>query len=159
MDLISTLSSQLGIDPQKSEGLAGAVLGLVQKQVAQKLGGANAEALGAQIPELQEWQGKATALGLSGAGAEGGGLGGGLLGAAASLLGGGSGLDIAAVTQLVSKAGLSSSAVQQLLPIVLQFLKSRLDPGLLSQILGAIPALKGGGAGGLMGALGGILGG
>jgi hypothetical protein len=154
MELISTLSAQLGIDSEKSEGLAGAVLGLVQKQVTQKLGGGDAEALGAQIPELSQWQAKAAELGFSGAG---GGGGGGLLGAAASLLGAGSGLDLGAITQLVSKAGLSSSAVKLLLPVVLDFLKSRLDPALLSRILGAIPALKGGGGGGLAGALGGIL--
>jgi hypothetical protein len=157
MDLIATLSSQLGIDAEKSQGLAGAALGMLKAQVEQKLGGADASTLQSQLPELTQWQAKAAELGFGGGGGGGGGLGGGLLGAAASLFGGGPGLDLAAIGQLVSKAGLGSGAVQQLLPIVLEFLKSRLDPGLLSRVLGAIPALSGAKGGGLARALGGIL--
>jgi hypothetical protein len=163
LDLIAALSSQLGIDADKAQGLAGGALGALQQQVTKKLGGGDAASLAAQIPELGAWQAKAQAL----AGSAGGGglLGGagGLLGAASSLLGGGGagGFDLAQLVQLAAKAGVGPAAAQQVLPIVLQFLQQRLDPALLSKITSAIPALAGGGGkkGGLMGALGGILGG
>jgi hypothetical protein len=160
MDLIAALTSQLGIDADKAQGLAGAALGSLQQQVSQKLGGADAASLAAQIPELEQWKARAASLGGSGGGALGGA--GGLLGAASSLLGGGSGggFDIASLVQLAVKSGVGPAAAKQLLPLVLQFLQSRLDPGLLSKISAAVPALSGAGnKGGLLGALGGILGG
>ena len=81
MDLISALTSQLGIDTDKAQGLAGAALGTLQEQVSQKLGGPDAAAFAGQIPELAQWKDRAAAL-------TGGGGAGGLLGAASSLLGG-----------------------------------------------------------------------
>lgn len=171
MDLIGSLTSQLGIAPDKAQGLAGAVLGQLEQSVGQSLGGADASAFRAQLPELGDWKSKISALdgggegggGLLGAlGGGGGGLGGGLLGAAGGLLGGsGSGFDVGSLIALAGKAGLSGSAVQQLLPLVLSFLKSRLDPALLSKILGAVPGLEqaaGGAGGGIAGALGGLFG-
>jgi hypothetical protein len=157
MDLIATLSSQLGIDAGSAKGLAGSTLGLLEQQVGQKLGGADVSALKAQLPELPEWK----------AAAEGGSTGGGgLLGAAGGLLGGalgggGSGFDVGALLQLAAKAGVGPAAVQQVLPLLVKFLEARLEPGLLQRILSAVPALTGGGAkagGGLAGALGGLLG-
>jgi len=170
MDLIGTLTSQLGIAPDKAQGLAGAVLGQIEQSVGQSLGGADASAFRAQLPELGDWKTKISARegsgegagGLLGALGGGGGLGGGLLGAAGSLLGGsGSGFDVGSLLALAGKAGLSGGAVQQLLPLVLSFLKSRLDPALLSKILGAVPGLEqaaGGAGGGIAGALGGLFG-
>ncbi|MEY4549789.1 MAG: hypothetical protein RL685_5984 [Pseudomonadota bacterium] len=166
MDLIAELSSQLGIDADKAQGLAGGALGSLQKQVAEKLGGTDAAAIAGQIPELGQWKARAEALSSAeGGGGLLGGLGGagGLLGAASGLLGGGgsgSGFDVAALVQLAAKAGVGPAAAKQLLPLVLQFLQSRLDPALLSKITAVIPVLTGGAnKGGLMGALGGILGG
>lgn len=161
MDLIAALTSQLGIDAGKAEGLAGAALGALQQQVSQKLGGADAAALAGQIPEIGQWKAQADALS-SGSGGAGGLLraASGLLGA--SLGGGGSagGFDLGSLLQLAAKAGVGPGAAKQLLPLVLQFLQARLDPALLSKITAAVPALSGGGnKGGLMGALGGILGG
>ena len=139
MDLIAALSSQLGIDADKAQGLAGAALGLLQQQVSQKLGGADGAALSSQIPELAQWKAKAEAS--SAGGAVGGGLlggAGGLLGAARSLLGGGGGgFDVAALVQLAAKAGVGPAAARQLLPLLLQFLQSRLDPALLGKISAA----------------------
>ncbi len=155
MDLIAAISSQLGVDANEAQGLAGAVLGSVQQQVSQKLGGADAAAFAGQLPELEGWKAQAGALGT------GAGAGGGLLGAVSSLLGGGgSGFDMAALVQVASKAGLGPGAAQQLLPLLLQFLQSRLDPALLSRLTAAVPALSGTkNKGGLLGALGSILGG
>ena len=169
MDLIATLSSQLGLAPNQAEGLAGGLLGKLEEQVSAKLGGADAAALRSGLPELEGWKAKAAALG---AGEGGGGGLGGLLGAAGGLLGGATGLggsagglDLASLVQLASKVGLSPGAAQSLVPVVLSFLQARLDPALLSRVLSAVPALsklagnKGGSGGGLLGALGGILGG
>lgn len=161
MDLIAALTSQLGIDADKAQGLAGAALGALQQQVSQKLGGADAAALAGQVPEVGQWKAQAEALSAGGGGA------GGLLGVASGLLGSGpggggaaSGFDLASLIQLATKAGVGPAAAKQLLPLVLQFLQTRLDPALLSRITAAVPALSGGGnKGGLLGALGGILGG
>lgn len=176
MDLIANLTSQFGLDPDKAKGLAGAVLGQIEQGVGQSLGGADAAAFRSQVPELDEWKAKLGSLGgeggaggvlgALGGGAGGGGLG-GLLGAAGGLLGGsGSGIDVGSLVALAGKAGLGGGAVQQLVPLVLSFLKSRLDPALLSRILGAVPGLEqlagaggaGGAGGGLAGALGGLFG-
>lgn len=163
MDLIAILTSQLGIEAGKAQGLAGVVLGKIEEQVGQKLGGADAAALRTQVPELDDWKAKAAAL-------DGGGGGGGLLGAAGSLLGGaggllggsgGGGLDIGGLLQLAGKAGLGRGAVEKLLPILVSFLKSRLDPALLSRVLSVVPGLdkltggatSGGGLGGLLGGI------
>jgi hypothetical protein len=192
MDLIASLSSQLGLDPERAQGLAGAVLGKLEEQVHNQLGSAEAAALRCQVPELEGWKAKISALGegggVSGAagsplgggggllGAAGGLLGGaggllggaggllggagGLLGGAGGLLGGGRGLDVASLLQLAAKAGLGGGAAEKLVPIVMSFLKSRLDPALLAQVLSVVPGLEKftGGSGGLGGLFGGILG-
>jgi hypothetical protein len=174
MDLIASLTSQLGIEPEKAQGLAGAVLGTLEQQVGQQLGGSDAAALREKLPELDAWKAKSPVLeGGGGGGLLGalGGLGGGgdLLGAAGGLLGGaggllggaGGGLDVGALIQLASKAGVSGGAAQKLLPIVVSFLKSRLDPALLAKVLSVVPGLEklagGASGGGLGGLLGGIL--
>jgi hypothetical protein len=166
MDLITALTSQFGLDTEKAEGLVGAVLGKVEEQVSAKLGQNEASSLHAAIPELLAWKAKGEALGQGGG--EGGLLGGvgGLLGGAGGLLSGaagllgksGSGLDLGALIQVVQKSGISASSAQAVVPLLLKFLESRLDPQLLSRVLSLVPALKGlGGGGGLAGALGGLL--
>ena len=157
MDLIGTLTGELGIDASKAQGLAGAVLGIVEKQVADKAGSAEAAQLRESIPELSQWKEQGAALLAAGTGAP---TGGGLFGAAASLLGGGGsgGFDASALVDIAVRLGLPPRVTQTLLPLLLEFLKSRLDPSLLAKVTRAIPALaalKGGG--GLLGALGGIL--
>jgi hypothetical protein len=174
MDLIASLSSQLGLDPERAQGLAGAVLGKLEEQVRTQLGSGDAAALRSQLPELEGWKAKVSSLG----GGEGGGLlgaagrllggGGGLLGAAGGLLGGagsghggaGGGLDVASLLQLAAKAGLGGGAAEKLVPLVMSFLKSRLDPALLAKVLSVVPGLEKftGGSGGLGGLFGGILG-
>jgi hypothetical protein len=160
MDLIAALSSQFGIDAGAARGLAGAALGLVDKQVSHALGASEASELRASIPELSSWKSDGDALAARPAG--------GLLQAAGSLLGGAgklggaSGLDVAALIQLAGKAGVPASTAQSLLPLLLQFLQSRVSPELLDKVLRVVPALKpggSGGGGGLLGALGSILGG
>src|SRR4051812_1225869 len=68
MDLIASLTSQLGIDSDKAQGLAGVVLGKLEEQVGQKLGGGDAAALRDQVPELSDWKAKGAALDASSSG-------------------------------------------------------------------------------------------
>jgi hypothetical protein len=181
MDLIGQLTQQLGVNPQQAQGLAGSVLGLVQGAVKEKLGDAAAGQVAQAVPELGSWQQAAQAQapagdaggGLMGAlgglmggssspGGAGGGLGGmlGALGGAASQAG-----EIAALVSLAQRFNIDASKVTLIAPIVLNFLKSRLDPGLVSKILAVVPMLAGGGGGGGSGTpggsggLGGVLGG
>ncbi len=151
MDLIANLSSQLGIDAGQAQGLAGTALGFIQRQVADKVGSQEASALENAVPELGSWGEKAAALGGGTAASSGGG---GLLGMAAGLVGGG---ELGELAGAASKLGLDASSVQKALPLITSFLESRLDAGTLSKILQAVPFLKGGGGGGLAGALGGLL--
>lgn len=176
MDLIGQLTQHLGVNSQQAQGLAGTVLGLVQGTVKEKLGEDAARQVGDAVPELQGWQQAAQAAtppadtgggmlgalgGMLGGGTSQGGLGGmlGALGGAASQAG-----DVAALVSLAQRFNIDPSKVTLVAPLVLDFLKSRLDPGLVSKILSVVPMLTGGGSGnpsgggGLGGALGGLLG-
>jgi hypothetical protein len=198
MDLIGSMSSQLGIDAGAAQALAGGVLGMVRGQVAEHAGADTAAQIDAAVPELGGWQQQAASL-LGGGGSDamgalggllgGGGAqaGGGLGGALGGLLGGSGGGDQAssgggglggllggaasalagaqqaqAIGGLLQKVGLDASMASTVAPMVLQFLKSRLDPALVSKILAAAPMLAAftgggqGGGGGLAGALGGL---
>jgi hypothetical protein len=73
---------------------------------------------------------------------------------AGSLLGGGSGLDLRSLVQLASNFNLDATAAEALVPIVLEFLKSRLSPALLATIQQAVPLLAGAQAGKLSGLAG-----
>jgi hypothetical protein len=182
MDLIGQLTQQLGVNPQQAQGLAGSVLGLVQGTVKEKLGDDAAGQVAQAVPEMKGWQQAAQAQAPSGE------AGGGLMGALGGLMGGGSspggqgGLggmlgslggaashagEVAALVSLAQRFNIDASKVTLIAPIVLNFLKSRLDPGLVSKILAVVPMLAGGsggggsgtpGGGGLGGVLGGLLG-
>ena len=171
MDFISKLSSTLGLDPEQTQAVAGTVLGAVQNQASPE----DAEQLAAAVPELSTWKQAAEATaeapssGLGGllgsaSGLLGGGGAGGLLGAVAGAVGGQSAQDMAGVAAVLSRFGVDASQAQLVAPMVLDFLKDRLDPSLLSKILSAAPMLAGsageseGGLSGAMGALGGLLG-
>ena len=158
MDLIGQLVSQLGVNNQQAEGVAGGVLGLVQSALTSKFGEGAGQQLQAQVPELAQW--KANAPATSGSpgglgGLLGGGGGGGLLGSALGAMGGGGG-ELAALTGLLGQFGLDAGKVAPLLPIVFSFLKSRLSPELLGQVSQALPFLSGGQQG-TAGVLGGAM--
>ncbi|MGE6757484.1 DUF2780 domain-containing protein [Corallococcus interemptor] len=176
MDLIGQLSQQLGVDGTQAQGLAGSLLKLVQGTVQEKVGPDAARQMDQAIPEMQGWQQQAQARapagdggGLMGAlggmlgGAGGGGGGGGLMGAlggAAAHAG-----EVAGVVAILQRFNLDAGKATLVAPILLNFLKSRLDPGLVGKILAVVPLLSGGsggggpqGGGGLGGMLGGLLG-
>lgn len=187
MDLIGTLSSQLGLDANQAAALAGSVIGGVRGQVAKEEGDEKAAQIDEAIPELSSWQDKAAEMfggGDAGPGGAGGfldmasgalgGLGGmmggdsaagGLLGAAAGALGSQQAKQTAALVGVLDKLGLNASHAAMIAPVALSFLKERLPDGVLDMALKAAPFLTGGGddssdgGGGIAGALGGLLGG
>jgi len=155
MDLISSLTSGLGIDPKQAQGLAGGVLGMVQSQLSDNNGPEAAAQMQQAIPEMSGWQQTASSM------MGGGGDGGGMLGAAASAFGGGSsgGLLQAAAGAIGGKSAQQASQMVGLLgglgldakygamaaPLILSFLKDRLPSGVLDMALQAAPMLFGGG--------------
>ena len=166
MDLIAALTSKLDLDPGQAQALAGASLGTVKGEIAERFGADTAAQLDQQVPELGGWQAKADAAmkeddapaaggglggmlgGLMGGGAKGG-LG-GLMGAAAATGAmGKQAKDMAAVVGVLSKFGVDPGKAAVVGPLLFQFLKKKLDPSLLSKVLTVAPmlaALKGGGA-------------
>jgi hypothetical protein len=191
MDLIGSLTQQLGIDSNKATGLAGGLMGLVQSQVKQHLGDDVAKQIAGAIPEAANWQQAAApaapsagglgdmlgaVAGMAGGNAQSGA--GAAMGMLGGLLGGDAGAalkqagDVAALSGLLGKLNIGSDKAMLVAPMLLNFLKSKLDPGLVSKVLGALPMLAavtgGGGAaapqpgqpaqgGGVLGALTGLL--
>lgn len=183
MDLIGQLSQQLGVNGTQAQGVAGALLKLVQGTVKEKLGPDAANQMGGAIPEMDSWQQAAQAApqpmpgaggGLLGAlgglvrGNDGGGGGGGN-GGMGAMLGSIGGVaaqagELAAVVGLLGRFNIDASKAVLVAPLLLDFLKARLDPGLVSKVLAVVPMLTGGGntpggGGGLGGMLGGLMGG
>ncbi|QSQ20213.1 DUF2780 domain-containing protein [Pyxidicoccus parkwayensis] len=186
MDLIGQLSQQLGVNGTQAQGLAGSLLKLVQGTVQEKLGPDAAKQMGSAIPEMDSWQQAAKAAapaqeqgggGLMGAlgglmggnDGGGGGGGGGGMGAMLGALGGAAAQagEVAAVVSLLGRFNIDASKASLVAPLLLNFLKSRLDPGLVSKVLAVVPMLAGvggggntsGSGGGLGGMLGGLMGG
>jgi hypothetical protein len=187
MDFIGQLSQQLGVDSNQAQGVAGSLLKLVQGTVKEKLGADAADQMGQSIPEMQGWQqvaqaqtppagsggggGLMGALGglggmLGGQAQSGGGGGGGLMGALGGAMGHAG--EVAGVVALLQRFNIDAGKASLVAPLLLNFLKSRLDPKLVSGILTVMPMLANlGGGGGSPegggsqggGGLGGILGG
>ncbi|ATB31860.1 DUF2780 domain-containing protein [Melittangium boletus] len=175
MDFIGQLSQQMGVDSHQAQGLAGSLLKLVQGAVKEKMGPEAADQMDSAIPEMRDWQQQAESggglmgalgglgglLGGQGQGASGGGLM-GALGSAAAQAG-----EVAGVVSLLQRFDIDAGKASLVAPLLLNFLKSRLDPQLVSGILLVVPMLAnaaggkppegGGSAGG--GGLGGLLGG
>ncbi len=111
MNLISALSSQLGIDENQAKGGAGLLLKLAQD----KLGG-DFEQIRQAVPDAGELIGQAPEAG------------GGLMGAVGGLLGKFGGGQLGALAQLAggfSKLGMDKSMVTQFIPVVLNYLQQQ----------------------------------
>jgi hypothetical protein len=181
MDLIGQLSQQLGVDSSQAQGLAGSLLKMVQHTVTDRVGPDAAAQMDRSIPEMQGWQQAAAPAEPSGGGGMMGALG-GLLGGGGQGASGGGGLggmlgglggavaqagEVAGIVALLQRFNIDGGKAALVAPLLLNFLKSRLDPALLGRILPALPMLAnlggggtpGGGApgGGLGGMLGGLL--
>lgn len=138
MDLIESLSSQLQLDGGQARGLAGSLLGMVKDGVADKLGGEAAESLASAVPELGEWKQDADALAAQPEPAGGFDMG-SLLSAGMSAFGGQQAQSLAPVVSLLGKVGLDASKAQLVAPMVMNFLESRVDSGLMQKITSALP--------------------
>ncbi len=152
MDLIAQLTDQLGLESSQSQALAGGVLSYVKGLASDRLGAEATNHFETAIPELGDWQGRAAELANSEEGAFAGGLG-GLLGTAASALGGGG--ELAALAPLVAKLGIDPQQLTAVAPLVMSFLRSRLDENFVAQLAELAPFLtgqgeSGGGVGGMI---------
>ena len=129
--LVSALSSKLGITPEQATGGAGALLGLAQG----KLSAEQNKALAAAIPELDQLLAAAPQTKTSEATA--------LLGQASSLLGDSAG-DLSGLGQLAALApafeslGLSPAMVQQFVPVVLDVVNQQGGSSLMAALQSAL---------------------
>ena len=171
MDFIGMLGSQLGIGGEQAQALAGSVLGGVKGAVAEQLGAESAGKMADAIPELDGWQAQAAKL-VGGQSSGGADLLGGLPGMLGGSSGGGGLLDsalgavagaqqVSAISGVLTKLGLDGGMAATVAPMVIEFLKSRIDSELLTKILAAVPMPSGlaGGDDGEKSSLGSMLGG
>ena len=158
MDLVSGLASAVGIPQDQAKAVAGLVLGMASTQVSEQKPELAAQ-MSTAIPEISGWQAAADTFvrslsqsapaaapqaepqpqGLFGGllSAAGGGLGNQLLGAIA-------GPEVAQGAQLamvLDRIGLTTEQAAAAAPVVLNFLKSRLDESIVQQIVAAAPLL------------------
>jgi hypothetical protein len=120
-ELIDMLTKNLGVNAAQAEGGAGVLF----KAAKDKLGGAEFEHLLGGLPGLGDLMKKAPAAG-------GGGLG-GLLGGLAGAVGGNAGL-IATIMGGFGKLGLTASHAKQFVPVILEFLKTKVSPDVISKL-------------------------
>lgn len=152
---IKAWAAKFGVQPGQVEAGIGAVLGFIQSKVP----AAQFQQLQGLMPMAQQWIQKAGTLPAGGSAGGGGlmGMAGGLLGK----LGGGAQGGLGQVLTQLQGAGFKPEAAAQFVPAVLNQLKAEAGPDKFNQLLSSVPALKdmlGGGAGGLMGAAGSLLG-
>lgn len=120
-ELIDMLTKNLGISAPQAEGGAAVLF----KAAKDKLGGEEFGKLLGGVPGLTDLVHKAPASG-------GGGLG-GLLGGLAGAVGGNAGA-IAAILQGFGKLGLSAEHAKKFVPIILEFLRSKVGPDTVSTL-------------------------
>ena len=164
MDLIGTLSSQLGMTPDQAKGLAGGLLGVVNGAVHHGAGPDAAGQLQAAIPELKNWM--QTAAAHQGGAVPAGGTG-DLLGMLGSMLGGAQAGNLAAqlqgsgaataMTTVLAKYGVKPEQMAAVAPVLGQFLQHRMGADGAQSVLGQLlPMLTGAAQGQASGGLGGI---
>jgi hypothetical protein len=121
-ELIDMLTRNLGVNGAQAEGGAAVLL----KAAKDKLGDGEFGKLLGGVPGLSDLLSKAPASG------GGGGLG-GLLGGLAGAVGGNAGA-IAAVLQGFGKLGLTADHAKKFVPIILEFLRTKVGPDVVSQL-------------------------
>jgi hypothetical protein len=119
-ELIDQLTKNLGITGQQAEGGAGVLF----KAAKDKLGPAEFDNLLSGVPGLSDVMKKAPAAG--------GGLG-GMLGGLAGAVGGNAGL-IATVVTGFGKLGLRADDAKKFVPVILDFLRSKVGPDVVSKL-------------------------
>lgn len=119
-ELIDMLTKNLGVTGAQAEGGAAVLF----KAAKDKLGEGEFGKLLGGVPGLGDLMKKAPA--------SGGGLG-GLLGGLAGAVGGNAGL-IANVMQGFGKLGLSAQDAKKFVPVILQFLRSKVGPDVVTKL-------------------------
>jgi hypothetical protein len=119
-ELIDMLTKNLGVNGAQAEGGAAVLF----KAAKDKLGGAEFDQLLGGLPGLGDLMKKAPA--------SGGGLG-GLLGGLAGAVGGNAGL-IATVVGGFGKLGLTTDHAKRFVPIILDFLRARVSPDVITKL-------------------------
>ena len=120
-ELVDMLTQNLGVSGAQAEGGAAVLL----KAAKDKLGGAEFGQLLGGVPGLTDLMHKAPAGG-------GGGLG-GLLGGLAGAMGGNAGA-IATILQGFGKLGLTADDAKKFVPVILQFLRSKVGPDVVTKL-------------------------
>ena len=120
-ELVDLLSKNIGVSGSQAEGGAAVLF----KAARDKLGGAEFDKLLGSVPGLGDLLGKAPASG-------GGGLG-GMLGGLASAVGGNAAL-ITTVLGGFGKLGLTADHAKKFVPVILEFLKSKVGPDVVSRL-------------------------
>jgi hypothetical protein len=132
MDLIGSLSHQLGLEPTDAERVAGSLLGAVKQSAHKQLGEQPAQELDAALPELARWTGGEPVTSDDHIGAWlGGGTGPGGPGGALGVL-----------TPLAAKVQLAPDKLAAAMPLVVSFLRARLNPALLTKLCTVVPFLS-----------------
>jgi hypothetical protein len=126
-ELVDMLTKNLGVTGAQAEGGTGVLL----KAAQEKLGSAEFGKMLGGVPGLSDLMKKAPAAG-------GGGLG-GLLGGIAGAVGGNAAL-IANVIQGFGKLGLKADDAKKFVPIILNFLRSKVGPDVVSKLESALKA-------------------
>ena len=119
-ELIDMLTRNLNISGTQAEGGAGVLF----KAAQDKLGAAEFGKLLGGVPGLSDLMKKAPAAG--------GGLG-GLLGGIAGAVGGNAGL-IATIVQGFGKLGLKADDAKKFVPVILEFLRTKVGPDVVSKL-------------------------
>ena len=120
-ELIDMLTKNLGVSGAQAEGGAAVLF----KAAKDKLGGEEFGKLLGGVPGLSDLMHKAPAAG-------GGGLG-GLLGGLAGSMGGNAGA-IATILGGFGKLGLSADHAKKFVPVILEFLKAKVGPDVVSKL-------------------------
>lgn len=119
-ELVDQLTKSLGISGQQAEGGAAVLF----KAAKDKLGGEEFTKLLGGVPGLGDLLKKAPAAG--------GGLG-GMLGGLAGAMGGNAGL-IATIVGGFSKLGLKADDAKKFVPVILDFLRNKVGPDVVSKL-------------------------
>jgi hypothetical protein len=119
-ELIDSLTQSLGISGAQAEGGAAVLF----KAAKDKLGGEEFTQLLGSVPGLGDLMKKAPAAG--------GGLG-GMLGGLAGAMGGNAGL-IATIVGGFSKLGLKPEDARKFVPVILDFLRTKVGPDVVSKL-------------------------
>ena len=127
-ELVDMLTKNLGVNAGQAEGGAGVLL----KAAQQKLGAAEFGKLLGGVPGLTDLMKKAPASG------GGGGLG-GLLGGIAGAVGGNAAL-ITTILSGFGKLGLSADDAKKFVPVILQFLQTKVGPDTIKKLQDTLKA-------------------